>query len=214
MVHLHGHTWTVPDLVLSFVMWSIMMVGMMLPSALRMVLTFAALNRRQAGPDAFLRTALFVLGYLLVWTGYSAMAAIAQGAAQAFALWSAHDMALDSPAAAGGLLVAAGLFELSPLKDACLRGCRTPVGFLMSEWRPGRAGALLMGLRLARAASAAAGRDDAHVRRGGENLLWMAALTVFCWVEKAAPRGHLLGRLAGLALLGWGGMLLARLVLG
>jgi predicted metal-binding membrane protein len=139
--------WSRAELLYLFVMWSVMMVAMMTPSATPMILMFSAMNRRRAerrGP--VVRTGLFVLGYLIAWIGYSAGAAVAQ--------WVLHGRAALSPAMVstspylgGGLLVAAGIFQWTPLKRACLTACRSPMGFLMTEWREGGAGALIMGVR-------------------------------------------------------------------
>jgi predicted metal-binding membrane protein len=125
----------------------VMMVAMMTPSAAPMILTFATLNRRrraQEGP--FVPTTVFVLGYLLVWGGFSVVATLAH--------WGFHTAALlspmlvsTSPIVGGLLLLAAGLFQWTPLKSTYLRQCRSPLGFIMTEWREGARGALRMGLR-------------------------------------------------------------------
>jgi predicted metal-binding membrane protein len=204
LVHGMAQPWTASELVLSFLMWSIMMVGMMLPSATSMVLTYSAMTRRGEAEGALARTALFVVGYIVVWSGYSALAALLQSAAQSFALWSCADMAV-APAVSAGLLIAAGVFQWTPLKEACLRGCRTPLGFLVAEWRSGSRGALVMGIRHGLNCMGCCWAIMALLFVVGTmNLAWMAVLTVLCWVEKAAPGGHLIGRLSGLGLVLWG----------
>lgn len=205
--------WGVSDFVVAFVMWSIMMMGMMLPSASPMVWTFSGLLRRRAPDQHFQRTSLFVGGYLLVWTGYSAGAALAQGAFRAAALLTPMGASASLPFA-GGLLVMAGFYQWAPLKEACLTGCRTPMGFLMAEWRPGRRGALVMGLRHGWSCAGCCWATMALMFvLGVMNLWWMAALTALCLIEKGAPAGDWVGRLAGVGFIGWGGWLIARALL-
>lgn len=209
----HLQAWGVSDFFVAFGMWSVMMMGMMLPSASPMVWTFAGISRRRAPERPFLRTSLFVGGYLLVWVGYSAGAALLQGAFQAAALLSPMGASASLPFA-GGLLVTAGIYQWTPFKDACLTGCRSPMGFLMAEWRPGRRGAFVMGLRHGWTCAGCCWATMALMFvLGVMNLLWMAALTALCLVEKVAPAGDLVGRLAGIGFVGWGGWLIARALL-
>ena len=202
-------TWSVSDFFFAFGMWSVMMMGMMLPSASPMVLTFAGICRQRNTGAPVMHTALFVSGYLLVWVGYSAGAALLQGAFHMAALLTPMG-ASTSPLLAGGLLVIAGVFQWTPLKDACLTGCRTPMGFLMAEWRPGQRGAFLMGLRHGWNCALCCWATMALMFvLGVMNLLWMAALTAFCLIEKIAPAGDRVGRASGALLVGWGGWLIA-----
>ena len=130
-----------------FVMWAGMMVAMMLPSAAPMILAFDTVERggAEAGGTAS-RTLVFAGAYLLVWVGFSALAAGAQWLLQAGGLLTPMIVS-NSDGLTAGLLILAGLYQLTPLKRACLRHCRTPLGFLMAEWREGPRGALAMGLR-------------------------------------------------------------------
>src|SRR5947209_7991131 len=129
-----------------FFMWAGMMVAMMLPSAMPMILTFASVSRnRRRQERAYVPVTIFVTGYVAVWTGFSALAALAQ--------WLLHRQALLSPAMAsrsawlgGGLLLAAGIFQFTPLKHACLTQCRAPFEFIMTRWHEGAGGAFRMGL--------------------------------------------------------------------
>ena len=128
-----------------FVMWAGMMVAMMLPSAAPTILAFDTVERGDAGGTAS-RALVFAGAYLLVWIGWSALAAGAQWLLQAGGLLTPMIVS-NSDGLTAGLLVLAGLYQLTPLKQACLRHCRTPLGFLMAEWRDGMGGALAMGLR-------------------------------------------------------------------
>ena len=197
-------SWSISDFFFAFGMWSVMMAGMMLPSASPMVMTFFGISRRRTAGRPLLHTALFVGGYLLVWVGYSAGAALLQGAFHAAALLTPIG-ASASPLLAGSLLVIAGIFQWTPLKDACLKGCRTPMGFLMAEWRPGRRGAVVMGLHHGLNCAGCCWATMALMFvLGVMNLLWMAVLTAFCLIEKVAPGGNRVGRAAGGLLTGWG----------
>jgi predicted metal-binding membrane protein len=209
----HHHAWSVSDFFVAFGMWSVMMMGMMLPSASPMVLTFAGISRRRTPDRSFLRTSLFVGGYLLVWVGYSAGGALLQGGFHAAALLSPMG-ASTHPYLAGGLLMMAGFYQWTPLKDACLTGCRTPMGFLMAEWQPGRRGAFEMGLRHGWNCAGCCWATMALMFvLGVMNLLWMAALTALCLIEKVAPAGDWIGRIAGVGFIGWGTWLIARALL-
>lgn len=184
-------------------MWTVMMAGMMLPSAAPMVVTFARVSRQRA-PGHLGRAAAFVTAYLAVWTGFSALGASTQWALRAAALLSPAGAA-TSPLLAGGLLIGAGAYQLSPLKNACLDRCRTPMGFLLTEWRPGARGALVMGLRHGvECVLCCWGVMVLMFVFGTMDLRWMAALTLFVVVEKTLPGGERLGRLAGFACLAWG----------
>jgi len=121
------------------------------------------------------------------------------------------DMAAMSPLLAGGLLVAAGVFQWTPLKRACLAACRSPLSFLMTAWREGRAGAFVMGFRHGLYCLGCCWALMALLFVAGVmNLLWVAAIAVVVLVEKVVPRGDLVGRLAGVVFVAAGGLLVAR----
>ena len=143
----HVPAWDPLNLGLAVVMWTVMMAGMMIPSASPLVLLFATINqeRRKEG-DIYVPTGVFLFGYLGAWTVFSALAALLQWELQSASLLSAH-LVISSPVLGGALLVAAGAFQWSPLKYACLARCRSPLAFLMNEWREGTRGALIMGVK-------------------------------------------------------------------
>lgn len=139
--------WSWATAVAVVVMWAGMMFAMMLPSAAPMILAFDSVERGDTGhARGTPRTLVFAGAYLLVWIGYSALAAGAQWGLQASGLLTPMIVS-NSDRLTAGLLVLAGLYQLTPLKQACLRHCRTPLGFLMAEWRDGMRGAFAMGLR-------------------------------------------------------------------
>lgn len=196
--------WGVIDFALMLVMWAVMMMAMMVPSVSPMILTFTAIHRRQAPSDAVVPTAAFLVGYVIVWSVFSLGATLAQ--------WGLHQAALlspmmvsTSPLLGGLLLIGAGAFQWSRLKQACLSKCRTPLGFLLNEWRDGSAGALVMGLRHGLFCTGCCWALMALLFVGGVmNLLWVAAIAAFVLVEKIAPQELHVARIAGLGLMAWG----------
>ena len=201
----HMQAWGIVDFVLMFVMWWVMMIAMMTPSASPMVLMFATVNSKQRQQDKpFVPTAVFLLGYLIAWGGYSALATILQWALQSTALLSPM-MESASPILGGGLLIAAGIFQWTPLKHACMKHCRTPMGFLMTEWRDGIQGALIMGLRHGYYCLGCCWILMALLFVFGVmNLVWVAVLAGFVLVEKVAPGGEWVSRISGIFLIVWG----------
>ncbi|MBX6763901.1 MAG: DUF2182 domain-containing protein [Rubrobacteraceae bacterium] len=203
--------WEIADFVLTFVMWAVMMVAMMMPSAAPMVLMFAKLNRRRQEQQQvpYVSTGVFLLGYLVVWAGFAALATTAQWGLHAAALLSPM-MASTSPILGGVLLLAAGVYQWTPLKHACLRHCRSPLGFVLNEWREGRWGAFLMGLKHGGYCTGCCWFLMALLFVAGVmNLLWVAAISGFVLLEKVAPAGHRVSRVAGVVLVGWGAWMVA-----
>jgi len=195
-------TWGVVDLALLFVMWAVMMVAMMVPSASPLILMMAAANRkRRERDDPLVPTGLFLAGYLLVWTAFSAVATAVQWGLHATALLS-PGMVSGSPVLGGLLLLTAGIFQFTPLKQACLTHCRSPLRFLMGHWREGRAGAMRMGLEHGLYCVGCCWILMALLFVAGVmNLLWVAVISLFVLAEKVLPRGELVGRLGGAVLL-------------
>jgi len=139
--------WTAIDALVLFVMWTGMMAAMMVPGASPMVVAFATINRRRRQRSApYVPTAVFLLGYLIAWAGFSAIAATLQWLLQATGLLTTM-MQSTSYYWSAVLFLAAGLYQFSPLKEMCLAYCRSPDGFILSEWRDGALGAVIMGLR-------------------------------------------------------------------
>ena len=138
--------WTPAYAALIFAMWWVMMIAMMLPSAAPVLLLFTRVNRTHRSARAPLAaSAWFAAGYLLAWGGFGVVATALQWGLESVRLLS--PMLETTPRWLGaGILLAAGLWQLSPIKAACLRHCRTPLGFLIGRWRAGAWGALCMGL--------------------------------------------------------------------
>jgi predicted metal-binding membrane protein len=209
------HAWSWVEVGALAVMWGVMMIAMMTPAAAPMILVFSTIHRRRTAEGRpAVPTAIFVLGYLVVWTIYSVVAALAQAGLHAAALLSPA-MAATSPLLAGGLLVAAGVFQWTPLKRACLAACRSPLSFLMTGWREGRGGAFVMGLRHGLYCLGCCWALMALLFVAGVmNLLWVASIAVAVLIEKVVPHGDLVGRLTGVVFVAAGVLLVARGVIG
>jgi len=189
-----------------------MMVAMMVPSAAPMILAFLTVNqRRQAAARPYGPVTIFLLGYLAVWTAFSGVATLAEWGLHQAAMLSTT-MTATSTTLNGGLLIAAGVFQWTPLKRACLKGCRSPLSFLMSEWREGTAGAFVMGLRHGAYCAGCCWILMALLFVAGVmNLLWVAVIALFVMAEKILAKGELLGRVAGVALVIAGAAMMAHL---
>jgi len=209
MAAMQPMAWTPGYAVLMLVMWWIMMVAMMLPSAAPMILLFAAVNRRQEARGApYVPAGIFALGYLAVWAGFSLAAVALQWALERTALLSAA-MASTSVVLGALLLIAAGVWQLTPLKHACLRHCRAPIFFLAHHWRSGRLGALRMGLEHGAFCLGCCWFLMGLLFYGGVmNLYWIVGLALYVLLEKTLPAGHWLGGATGVLLILWGGALL------
>ena len=203
--------WAAEALLPLFLMWAGMMVAMMVPSAAPMILTFATVNRRRREQEQpFVPVGIFLLGYLAVWTAFSALAAGAQWILHGTALLSPM-MVSTSPVLGGVLLIAAGVFQWTPFKHACLAHCRSPLSFLMTDWREGRRGAFAMGVKHGAYCTGCCWFLMALLFVAGVmNMWWVTILSVVVLLEKAVPGGVWLGRIIGALLAAWGvGMIVA-----
>jgi predicted metal-binding membrane protein len=194
-----------------FAMWWVMMLGMMLPSAAPMILTFAALERRKRERgQPYVPTAMFVAGYLIVWGGFSLIATAAQWALQQGALLSPM-LGLVSSVLGGVLFILAGLYQFTPLKHVCLRHCRSPFAFVLNHWRDGWVGALRMGAGHGLYCLGCCWVLMALLFAVGVmNLLWVAAIAAFVFAEKLLPGGVWAGRIGGGAMAAFGVWLLVQ----
>ena len=193
-------TWGVADTGFTFLMWVVMMIGMMTPSAAPVLLLYSgtAAARQERGVPVSVLT--FGAGYLTVWTAFSAAATAAQ--------WGMHEASLLSPSMrtsstffGGAILAAAGLYQLSPLKAACLRQCRSPLGVLLANWRTGPAGAFQMGAHHGIFCLGCCWALMAVLFVVGiMTLLWVAILGGVVLLEKVSPVGAAVARVTGVAM--------------
>jgi predicted metal-binding membrane protein len=205
----HPSAWSLGDAAAMFLMWAIMMVGMMVPSATPMVLLYTRVARRglNAG-QAHLRTGLFVGGYIAAWSAFSALATGAQWGLEHLALLTPM-MKAASPLLGGALLIAAGAYQFMPAKHACLERCRTPFMFVTQRWRAGGRGAFVMGLDHGFYCLGCCWLLMALLFVVGVmNLFWVALIAGIVMAEKIFPAGHALARLFGAGLVAAGGYVL------
>jgi predicted metal-binding membrane protein len=200
-----AHPWSPTTIFPLFLMWAEMMVAMMLPSAAPMILMFSSVTRnRRLNRRPYVPVTFFLGGYLIVWTLFSAAAALAQWLLHGTALLSAN-MATTNRILSATLLIVAGVFQWTPLKNACLSHCQSPLSFLMTSWREGKSGALVMGLKHGLYCTGCCWMLMALLFVAGVmNLFWIAALTVFVLLEKVLPSWMRFERFAGVALVTWG----------
>jgi predicted metal-binding membrane protein len=195
-----------------FVMWAVMMIGMMTPSAAPMILLYARVGRQAAAQSKpFAATAWFAGGYLLAWSGFALVATIAQWAFDRIALLTPM-MESASPVLGGIVLIAAGLYQWSPLKNACLRQCQAPWQFIHNHggFRREAKGSLALGFRHGAYCIGCCWTLMALLFVGGVmNILWIAAIAAFVLVEKVVPAGRIISRTAGTCFLLVGFWLLA-----
>jgi predicted metal-binding membrane protein len=196
----------------TFLMWTVMMAGMMLPSAAPTILLYGALVRKNGARGMLLPGVwIFAGGYLLVWTGFSVAATLLQ-------VWLEHASLLTPAMASTGsglsalVLIAAGVYQLTPLKRICLSKCRNPVDFFLTRWRAGAGGAFRMGLEHG---AYCVGCCWALMLLlfvvGVMNLVWVALIAAFVFVEKLLPAVRVTSRAASAALILSGVLLLAKI---
>jgi len=193
-----------------FTMWWVMMAAMMLPSAAPILLLFARINRKEKSAGRpFIPTGIFAAGYLVAWGAFSALATGLQWALERLGLLSPM-MATTSHWLGGAILLAAGVWQLTPIKGICLRHCRSPMGFLVQSWQPGRGGAFRMGLEHGSFCLGCCWFLMGLLFFGGiMNLFWIVGLAAFVLLEKIVPMGSWIGRIVGVGVAAWGVLLLA-----
>jgi predicted metal-binding membrane protein len=188
-----------PPLGALVIMWWVMMAAMMLPSAAPAILLYGRVREMRKQDAAIAGSWVFMFGYLAVWLLFSLVAATAQW------MLVGPSMAASGRWAGAAILLVAGAYQLSPLKAACVRQCRSPAQFISRHWRSGWQGAVRLGILHGAYCVGCCWMLMALLFVGGAaNLLWITALTAIVAIEKIAPRGPLFGQAAGLAMIGWG----------
>jgi predicted metal-binding membrane protein len=199
--------------VVVFAMWAVMMLAMMLPSAAPVTLLVAGVARKRAAAGGTASaTALFVLGYLIVWLGFAALATLLQWGLDEAGLLS-ETMSLGNRLLAGAVLIAAGVYQWTPLKEACLRHCRSPLDFLLFHWRDGALGAAVSGIGHGVFCLGCCWMLMALLFVGGiMNIAWIAGIALIVLIEKTLPWGNRVNRVTGALLVAWGAITLAMAV--
>ncbi|HZS95017.1 MAG TPA: DUF2182 domain-containing protein [Chloroflexota bacterium] len=187
------------------VTWTVMMAAMMFPSSAPMILMFAQISRgRQARGESFVPTWVFVAAYLLIWVAFGVVAYGAALVVEAIGGGNSWFMA-NGARMAGGVLIAAGVYQLTPLKHACLAACRSPLGFILTSWRSGYAGAFRMGLEHGLLCAGCCWLLFVILfPLGMANIGILAAVTVFIFAEKVLPWGREISFAAAAVLIGYG----------
>jgi predicted metal-binding membrane protein len=208
-------TWTAASAASSFLMWVSMMAAMMLPTAAPMLEAVATIaTRRQAHREPYTPAFVFVVGYLFVWSGFSALAAAVQ--------WLIYEMVSSAAATSslnlvlpGVALVIAGAYQFTPAKRACMRGCRSPMTFILTEWREGYGGALQMGFRHGVICVGCCwALMSLMFCVSMMDLRWAAALAIYAAAEKFLPGGDtVIAPAFGLAAIVGGAALIGYVVL-
>ncbi|MCP4187316.1 MAG: DUF2182 domain-containing protein [Gammaproteobacteria bacterium] len=194
-------SWSISNVLAVFIMWAIMMIAMMLPSAMPMILTFVNLSRHK---KQVIHGWIFVVAYLAIWTGFSATATTLHWGLQASGLLTPM-MTSNSMWLTAILLLVAGVVQFTPLKEVCLRHCRTPMGYLMTEWKDGANGAWRMGLKHGFICLGCCWALMGLLFVAGVmNLVWVAALTAAVAIEKIHPAGVKVGKFLGFVLIALG----------
>ena len=202
-------TWSPGVWALTIAMWWTMMVAMMAPSAAPTILLYARVRGHAAAQGrtspGLARTGAFAAGYLLIWLGFSVAAAGLYWGLERVGLVSAATMGSQSRWLSAAVLIAAGLYQLTPLQSACLGHCRSPAAFLSRHWRPDVVGAVRLGMLHGAFCLGCCWMLMTLLFVGGEmNLAWIAALTLLVIAEKLVPGGRNVARASGIALLAWG----------
>ncbi len=186
----------------AFTMWAIMMVAMMVPSAAPMFLLHARIDRTASAAGRKLNSVLVVGGYLLVWTGFSALAAFAQALLVRSGVVSAATLALGSKTIAAGVLLLAAGYEITAAKRFCLDKCQAPMLFVLNHWEPGAGGALRLGLLHGLYCLGCCWALMLLLFVGGVmNLAWVALLGIVIIGEKLASRNWHANLFVALALI-------------
>ncbi len=206
-----GAPWQPIEFAYVFAMWTVMMIGMMTPSVAPMILIYARVGRHaEMSGQPFAASAWFAAGYLVAWTGFSLAATFAQWALQRAALLTPM-MESASNVLGGVVLIAAGVYQWTPVKEACLSYCQAPLTFIMRHggFRREAAGALTLGFRHGLYCIGCCWALMLLLFVGGVmNLLWIAALAVLVLFEKTVPFGKSVSRVAGVAFIAMGAWLL------
>ena len=199
--------WSLSYAALMIVMWWVMMTAMMTPSAAPMILLQVRVARQAQtkAPNVLTQTAAFTAGYLIVWLSFSVTATFSQWLFELAGIVSASMMWSKAAWLSASLLFVAGIYQWSPWKDNCLRHCQSPAAFLSKHWRPGRTGAIVMGIKHGAYCVGCCWALMALLFVGGVmNLIWIAALAILVLLEKVYARGIVMSRISGTLLIVWG----------
>ena len=209
LLHAIGHSGLAMQLLSNFLMWLLMMIAMMLPPVLPWIWFFAAASKDPPGAAvSWRRTAVFSSGYFALWGLFSLLAACVQLGVRDWGSYGPSGLVL-APAISGFIILAAGLFQFSALKSACLQHCRSPLSYFLCHWKEGTVGAFQLGFGHGLFCLGCCwALMTLAFALGTMNMLWMGLIVLLLCAEKIAPYGQLLSKLAGIGLTVWGSYLL------
>ncbi len=202
-------SWSWTDFVLLFLMWFVMMIAMMTPSVTPLVLIFTLINRkRQQRQNPFVPSGYLLCGYFLVWAAFSLFATLLQWLLQQVSLLN-PEMITTSKILGGSILILAGVFQFTPLKNTCLRHCRTPISFIHQYWKDGKIGALRMGIQNGIYCLGCCWILMILLFVSGiMNILWIAVISLFVLIEKVLSSVKAISLIAGITLIAYGTIVL------
>ncbi len=202
--------WSATDFILLFLMWLVMMIAMMTPSVAPLILIFAMVNRqRKQKQNPFVPAGYLIAGYFFIWAFFSLMAMLLQWLLQQVSLLN-PEMIATSKMLGGIILIAAGIFQFTSIKQKCLRYCRTPVDFIHRNWKEGKKGALIMGMENGMYCLGCCWILMTLLFVSGiMNLIWIAVIALFVLIEKVLPKIKWISIGAGIALILYGAVILA-----
>jgi predicted metal-binding membrane protein len=196
--------WSSTDFVLLFLMWFVMMIAMMTPSVTPLVLIFTSINRkRRQQQNPCVPSGYLLGGYFLAWAAFSLFATLLQWLLQQVSLLN-PEMVTTNKLVGGIILITAGIFQFTPLKNTCLRSCRSPIGFIHQHWKDGRDGALRMGIQNGIYCLGCCWILMLLLFVSGiMNILWIAIISLFVVIEKISS-AKAISLMAGIALMAYG----------
>jgi predicted metal-binding membrane protein len=203
--------WTATDFILLFLMWFVMMIAMMTPSVAPLILIFAMVNRkRKEQQNPFVPTGYLLAGYFFIWAAFSLLATSLQWLLQHISLLT-PEMRITSKILGGSILIVAGIFQFTPLKQACLNYCRTPVDFIHRNWKEGKTGGMRMGIENGIYCVGCCWVLMVLLFVSGiMNLLWVALISLFVLIEKISTQIRWVSPVVGVALIIYGLIILLR----
>lgn len=197
--------WTWTDFTLLFLMWFVMMIAMMTPSVIPLIVMFAVINRkRRQQQNPYVSSGYLLGGYFLVWAAFSLFATLLQWLLQRASLLN-PEMVTTSKVAGGIIMIAAGTFQFTPLKNTCLGNCRSPIGFIHQHWKSGKTGAFRMGIKNGMYCLGCCWILMILLFVSGiMNIFWIIIISLFVLIEKVLPSVKVISLIAGIALIAYG----------
>ncbi len=194
--------WLIDAIFANFIMWLIMMIAMMIPSAIPAISLYESMVNKNAEREIFLPAVwIFVMGYILIWAAFSLIITFVQALFLSLD-WINMMLVSKNLFLTSTILIFTGIYQWLPIKSICLDKCRTPLNFFLGNWRKGNSGALIMGIEHGTFCLGCCWALMLLLFLAGVmNLIWVALITVFVFIEKVFPKGNIIGKLAGIVMI-------------